>query len=145
MTNPQIIKDFEQLFEKNLKEILIPYQKGDGIRVGEYDVIAAPKQGSFKVKHSKSSTVEYESFSKSAAMAYAVCLTKKLNYLKRIKELDSVLEKHYLDTIFYKNVLNGKCGTDTKDALRTRLEMSNREIKRNKSKLERIIFSNITK
>ena len=144
MTNPQLLKDFEQLFEKNLKDVLIPYQKGNAVRIGEYDVIAAPKQGSFKIKHTKSHRIEWTAFSKTAAMAYAVCLAKQLNYFRKIAELDRVLEKHYLDSVFYKNVIRSKSNAD-KDAVRTRLEISTREIKAHKAKLERIIFANIAK
>lgn len=145
MIDQQIVKEFQTMFDKNLENILIPYKKGNSIRIGNFEIIEAPKQGVYKIKNLKNSKIIFSTFTKAAAFALAGSLTKTNSVNKKIPELDKIIEKNYLDCIFYKHSIQTTADHEKREATITRLEIASLKIKQARRHLERIIFSNITK
>ena len=102
---------------------LFPYQKGNSIYIGKSCVKKYPK--SFKIFTNKKFVAE--TFTKLAALTIAK--SKANTHLQnKICELDSKIEKHYNDCIFYKNALEKTKDKFKEDVLSTRLDISTAKI-----------------
>jgi hypothetical protein len=139
MINKQILKDLQEIIEDNLDPGMFPYQKGNSLRIGKF-VIRESRAG-FLVYDIEANRQIAKTFCKTAAVALAKNLNSGRNNTQKVLQLDSVIEKHYNDCVFYKNTIK-----KTKDELRKEITIIRYEIAKTmtsdaKKRLDSFIFS----
>ena len=119
----KIIKDLEAIMEKGLQRVHLPYAKGKSVRICN-TVIRKSKQG-FLVFDVKTHRRIAETFSKRGAIAYAKAREKhREEDCKTILQLDDMLCKHYMDSLFHKHIIEKTDDEVRKDAISTRFEIA---------------------
>jgi hypothetical protein len=118
---------------------MFPYQKGNSLRIGKF-VIRESRAG-FLVYDIEANRQIAKTFCKTAAVALAKNLNSGRNNTQKVLQLDSVIEKHYNDCVFYKNTIK-----KTKDELRKEITIIRYEIAKTmtsdaKKRLDSFIFS----
>lgn len=137
--NKELIQSLENLLELELSKNVVPYHKGNSLRMGQY---AIRKKGNFnyKIFDVKKNKIIHETFSKSGAVAYVRTLIKNTNARNDVVEIDKLIEKHYIDCLFYKNTMNKSKDDFRKEIARTRFDIAKQQVIDAKHKLERYIF-----
>jgi len=103
MIDEQILSQLEELVN-SVDLSVIPYQKGNSIRIKHY-VIRKAWHGYliYDTKENKQVTSYY---SKSAAVAHVYCCVHNRTFkISEIAKLDNLLSKHHVDSLFYKNTI----------------------------------------
>lgn len=111
MIDEQILSQLEELVN-SVDLSVIPYQKGNSIRIKHY-VIRKAWHGYliYDTKENKKVTSYY---SKTAAVAHVHCCVHNRAFnITEIAKLDNLLSKHHVDSLFYKNTIE-----KTKDELK---------------------------
>jgi len=123
MKNHEIIKELNAIMEKGLQEVHLPYAKGKSIRIRN-TVIRKSRDG-FLVFDVKTHQRVAETFSKRGAIAYAKAREKNRDHdCDHILSLDNLLCKHYMDSLFHKNVIEKTEDEWRKEAIITRFEIA---------------------
>ena len=138
MKNPQLIEELNALIEKGLSKTHFPYKKGNSIRIGKM-IVRTTKHGNL-VYDSKTNRQVAHTFSKLEALGIAKTLAHDENRTKRIVELDTVLQKHFLDAMFYKHSMNKTKEDVRRDILQTRYEISADRIEDLREQLSNFLF-----
>ena len=116
----------------------IPQKYNDTICIGNYEI--HPDELGYFIIDLRTEEVVFETYAKSAALAYAYTQTnKRTEFTKKIKELDAVIEKNDLDSRFYRNSLDSGSSV-CKTSLITRLEMAVAEMDQARLELQSIIL-----
>jgi len=138
MTKTELLKDLQHLIEDKLDPSLFPYQKGNSIRVGKI-VIRESKKGFliFDVKDKKQITI---TFSKTAALALAKSLADGCDNTEKVMELDNIIQKNYMDAMFFNNTYKTTKEPIKRDISLNRLEIAKMRTARAKDSLDNIIF-----
>lgn len=103
MIDEQILSQLEELVN-SVDLSVIPYQKGNSIRIKHY-VIRKAWHGYliYDTKENKQVTSYY---SKSAAVAHVhSCVHGRKSNIAEIEKLDNLFSKHHVDSLFYKNTI----------------------------------------
>ena len=129
-----LVKNLEELINKNIDKTVIPYVKGNSIRIGKYAIRQA-KAGWWVVYNVETNTQDARLFCKTAAIAFC-----KSQARQRVCELDQTIQKHYNDCVFYKYTMNRTDDPVKKEITETRYDISYAETKRAKQSLDAIIF-----
>jgi len=136
MTN--VAEQLHDFIEHAVDPVMFPYQKGSKINIGSYSIIKG--KHSYTIKSYKTNAVIEETFSKTAAVAIAKSLNKKVNATRKIKQLDELITKHYLDCVFFKNIIK-KCKDDFRlDIIQVRYDISLSKMDDARRKIEYYIF-----
>ena len=137
MIDPYIQKQLQELVDK-VDITAFPYEKGNSIRIGHI-VIRKCKRG-YLIYDCKENKRVAETYSKTAAVAYARCIIKDKDYFKKIIELDHSIAKHHTDSLFYKNTIE-KTDSDVKrETAEFRLDISLAKTQEAKANLMRFVF-----
>ena len=116
----------------------IPQKYNDTICIGNYEI--HPDELGYFIIDLRTEEIVFETYAKSAALAYAYTQTnRRTEFTKKIKELDLIIQKHDLDSRFYRNSLAGDT-TVCKTSLITRLEMAVAEMDQARLELQSIIL-----
>lgn len=78
--------------------------------------------------------------------AFAICKVyekRQYNSIEEILRLDSIFEKNYIDSLFFKNTLTTTADLDRKDTALWRYEIVHLKAKEAKQKIDRIFYSSI--
>lgn len=145
MISQQVLKDFEHIFEVSTNKVLLPYQKGNTIRIGDYAVIFAKKQNSYKIQDTMNHCLVAEAFSKSAAIALAVTLANKKTAEREILDLDRVIQKNFMDGVFYRHTIKVTKDETRRASAMTRLDIAQARVRDAKQRVETILFSSLAK
>ena len=137
MADKNIIKDLKDLINK-IDATILPYQKGNCIRIG--DVLVQERKNDFTVYNVKTKKQIAILFCKTSAVALAKTLSSGRDVSRRIKALDKIIEKNYIDCMFYKNVMRKKRDQNDRDIIYIRYEIAHRKTQEAKHKLDRFIF-----
>lgn len=116
---------------------LLPYQKGNKIYIGK-SCIQKTNNG-YKTFNNKKFICG--SFTKIAAIIIAKDVDILPHKLKQIKELDTIVEKHVTDCIFYKNAYTKSKDAFRKAVLESRYTSSSEKITMALDKLSNILYS----
>lgn len=136
--NSEILKSLEDIINTGLEEIVLPYIKGNTIRI-KHIIIRSSAVG-WEVYNSKTQTQVTQLFCKSSAIALAKSLAEGHNKQRKIEELDKIIQKNYNDCMFYRNTLE-KCKDSVKRAItQNRFEVSVTLTKKARKSLDYIIF-----
>lgn len=137
MTNKNIVKDLRDLIDK-VDVSLLPHQKGNCIRIGH--VLVQERKFDYSVYDLKQKQEIAVLFCKTSAIALAKSLANGKNVLHRIVELDQIIEKNYIDCIFYKNTIAKSKDKDVKEIINIRYNIARKKTQNAKEKLDRFIF-----
>ena len=145
MINPKLLKDFELIFENGTNNVLLPYQKGNTIRIGDYAVIFAKVQNTFKIQNVIEHKIVAETFSKTSAIALAVVLANNKGKETQIIELDKAIQKHCMDSLFYRNTIKVSKDDIRRTSACIRLDIAQTKTRDYKSQVERILYMSLAK
>ena len=116
----------------------IPYKKGNSIRIGNY-IIRRNKTGYLIYDCEINKKVEHF-WSKPAALAYVKNKLDGRNVADEIKNLDKVLEKNQIDSIFYENTIEKASEPVRVQSASVRLEIAQENAYHAKHRLIGLIF-----
>lgn len=137
--SPKIAQELEYLINKNLDTSFFPYVKGKSVRVGHI-IVRETKVGFFLVFDTKENKEIAKMFCKTAALALAKSILKNRNQIKKIKELDRYIEKHYNDAVFHKHTMKVTKDDTRHFVAETRYDIAAARTKNAKEELDRIIY-----
>lgn len=136
--NESLVQDLENLINENLKKITLPYVKGNSIRI-RHMIIRESKKG-FLVYDSYHNRQVARTYSKVAAVALAKTCAEGENYVDFILEQDKIIEKNYIDSIFYKNTISKTHNTMRRLAAEDRYDIARERVDAARKKLDKFIF-----
>jgi hypothetical protein len=140
MINQKLIKSLEQMInEASLDETLFPVQRGNNIQIKNYRIYAFKNKYVIKTIDTKERITE--TFCKASALAIAKNLARNKHFnINQIKYLDKKIEKHFFDSLFYRNTINNTKDSFRRDIIETRLDIAIQETAEAKNNLDRFIF-----
>lgn len=138
MKYKNVIKDLQEIVEGNIDLTLIPYKKGNSIRIGKI-VIRENKSGYliFNIEENKQVA---KTFCKTAAIAVAKSLNKN-HQVGTIFELDKIIEKHYTDCVFYRHTMENTKDDFKREISQVRYDIAKSRTTEAKRSLDYLIFS----
>ena len=99
--NPLYVKQLEEIISAGLKEVAIPYQKGNSIRIKH--MIVRKHSNGYRVFDCRCNKHIETVFCKTAAVAIAKGLAEDKNYrIDPVLSLDHQVSKHYNDALYAK-------------------------------------------
>lgn len=138
MNSEKLIKDLEEIVNKGLDSVAIPYQKGNSIRIKHIAIRKSPK--GYLVYDTQDNVQVARTHFKTTAVAIAKNLALGKNIIQQALELDYQMLKHYNDAVFYKNAIK-KCNDDFVITIReTRLDIAVLESQEIRKKLDKYIY-----
>tara|TARA_Y100000389_G_scaffold42683_1_gene37358 strand:+ start:332 stop:751 length:420 start_codon:yes stop_codon:yes gene_type:complete len=138
MNSEKLIKDLEEIVNKGLDSVAIPYQKGNSIRIKHIAIRKSPK--GYLVYDTQDNVQVARTYFKTTAVAIAKNLALGKNIIQQALELDYQMLKHYNDAVFYKNAIK-KCNDDFVITIReTRLDIAVLESQEIRKKLDKYIY-----
>lgn len=125
--------------EASLDETLFPIQRGNNIQIKNYRIYAFKNKYVIKTIDTKERVAE--TFCKASALAIAKNLARNKHFnINQIKYLDKKIEKHFFDSLFYRNSINNTKSSFKRDIIETRLDIAIQETAQAKNNLDRFIF-----
>lgn len=139
MNSEKLISDLEEIVNKGLEDVKIPYAKGNSIRIGHIIVRTSPK-GFLIYDVTDNRQVARVNF-KTTAIAIAKNLAQGKNITEKLLEFDYIMLKHYNDAVYYKNSIRKTKDEFKKEVRQTRLDVAIEESRRVRHLLDKFIFS----
>ena len=93
MNSEKLIKDLEEIVNKGLDSVAIPYQKGNSIRIKHIAIRKSPK--GYLVYDTQDNVQVARTYFKTTAVAIAKNLALGKNIIQQALELDYQMLKHY--------------------------------------------------
>ena len=133
----EYFSQLQNIIEKGIKNNPLPIKKGNSIRIGKI-AIRQSRLGYliFDVEYKRQIEV-MESLR--GAIAVSRLYMKNKDY-SHVKNLDKQYNKHYMDSMFFRNTLDKTNDDFKKDITETRLEIAETAMYDVANTLERIIF-----
>jgi len=140
MINQQLIKSLEQMInEASFDETLFPVQRGNNIQIKNYRIYAFKNK--YVIKSIDTRERIAETFCKASALAIAKNLAKNKRFdISKILYLDKKIEKHFFDSMFFKNSIEKSKSSIKKGVIETRLDIAIQETASAKNILDKFIF-----
>jgi len=138
MNSKQLINDLEEIIEQGLEDDGLPVAKGNSIRIKHIIIRKSPN--GYLIYDAKENTQVARTMFKSTAIAIAKNLAAGRNITAQVLAYDTLLQKHYVDAIFYKNTIKTTKDSATREIRETRLNMSVLETRRIRENLDKFIF-----
>jgi hypothetical protein len=138
MMSDSLIKDLEEIVDRGLEDVVLPFVKGNFIRIKNY-VIREGKAGFLIYNTDTNERVALTQF-KSSAIAITKNLASGYNVIKTVMDLDRELTKHYNDAIFYKNIIKKSDDYERSFTRRIRLNEAILASRVIREKIDRLIF-----
>ena len=125
--------------EASLDETLFPIQRGNNIQIKNYRIYTFKNKYVIKTIDTKERVAE--TFCKASALAIAKNLARNKHFnINQIKYLDKKIEKHFFDSLFYRNSIKNTKDIFKKNIIETRLDIAIQETAQAKNNLDRFIF-----
>lgn len=125
--------------EASLDETLFPVQRGNNIQIKNYRIYAFKNKYVIKTIDTKERVAE--TFCKASALAIAKNLAKNKKFnINQVMYLDKKIEKHFFDSLFYRNSISNTKDSFKRDIIETRLDIAIQETAQAKNNLDRFIF-----
>lgn len=134
------IDDLQNIFNKKIPDLAIPYVNGNIIRIKHMLIRPSKIHGYVIIDTDQNKTVA-TTFSKIAAIATVKAYIKGISYKKFII-FDGIIEKNYNDGQFYRYNINKTNNIHKKYALKSRFEISQQKIDVAKRALDDFILDN---
>ena len=140
MITKSILSDLESIVNKGLENSLLPYAKGNSIRIKNMVVRYNPKKG-YMIYDTLSNTQVARVQFKSTALGIAKCLAAGKNHTKKLLDYDKELLKHYNDAVFYKNIISKTKDKTSAEVRAMRLDISLEKTRSIRDKIDKFIFA----
>ena len=140
MITEAIVNELESIVNNGLEKSLIPYTKGNSIRIKNMVIRHNNKSGYMIYNTSTNCQITRTNF-KSTALAIAKNLASGKNHTSKLLEYDKELLKHYNDAIFYKNIIKRTKDSNTAEVRAVRLEITLEKTKSIRNKIDKFIFA----
>lgn len=137
--NPDVLKSLEDIINRGVEEVSLPYVKGNSIRIKH--IVVRRSAAGWLVYNSKTHNQVARLFCKSSAIAMAKSLAEGRGTKRTIQELDKVIQKNYYDCLFYRNTIEKTKDSIKRAITQNRFEVSVTNTKKAKKSLDSIIFS----
>lgn len=125
--------------EASLDETLFPVQRGNNIQIKNYRIYVFKNKYVIKTIDTKERVAE--TFCKASALAIAKNLAKNKRFnINQVMYLDKKIEKHFFDSLFYRNSISNTKDSFKRDIIETRLDIAIQETAQAKNNLDRFIF-----
>jgi hypothetical protein len=134
-----IVKELEEIVNKGLEDLPIPYVKGKSIRIKNMIVRKSPK--GYLVYDLKENIQIARTRFKTTAIAIAKNYAQGKDIRNTVTDLDILLSKHYNDAMFFKNSILRTTDPVTKEIREIRLSIAIDESERVRRILDRFIFN----
>ena len=134
-----IVKVLEDIINQNVNEIDFPYVKGNSIRIK--NMVIRKSRNGYLVYNTKENKQVAKTFCKSSAVAIAKSMAKGFDVIDQDMIWDQIIEKNYIDSIFYKNTMKKTKDEFKKDIIEIRFEDAKYRTEYAKHNLDTIIFS----
>lgn len=139
MEKTSMLDELEELIDKGLSKHIVPYVKGNSIRINKY-AIRENKKGFFLVYDCQNNTQVAKTYFKTSAIAIAKNLAEGKNIISKALDLDYKMQKHYNDAVFYQKTIKTSKDPDVRWTRRVRLEIAMDKTRMLKQDLDRFIF-----
>src|SRR6056300_1140027 len=139
MYSEKLLNELEEIINKGLEEVSLPYQKGNSIRIKHIVIRKSPK--GYLIYNTKDNIQVARTQFKSTAIAIAKNLAQGRDIISKISDLDIQLLKHYNDALFYKNVIKKTNDPKVLEVREVRLEISLTRSEQVRKQLDRYIFN----
>jgi hypothetical protein len=141
MSIQKIREELKSLIEEGVKNLPVPYAKGNSIRIGSM-VVRSSSHGHLVYDIEENKKIAH-CFSKRAAIAIAknIAEGRNKNIVREVKTIDDMLSKHYNDALFFKHGLYTTKEASRKDILETRLDISMYKVDACKHQLDQFIYN----
>lgn len=138
MTN-SLVKDFEFIINKVLSKSILPYKKGNCIRIGK-SAIRKTKQGYIVFDVRKNDRIAC-TYHKTSAVAIAKNHAEGNDHIiPDVLEFDDVISKNDIDSKFYKNTAETTKDVMKADVAQIRYEIAQDKVAANLRRLNKYIF-----
>ena len=104
MDQKLLIDELEAIINNGFDGIHFPYVKGNSVRIGKM-IIRKSRHGYLVYDTEKNKQID-QTFSKASAIALAKSLAHNKDHSIRIMDIDKVIEKNYMDSVYFKNSYN---------------------------------------
>ena len=138
MNSKQLINDLEEIIEQGLEDGGLPVAKGNSIRINHIIIRKSPN--GYLIYNAKENTQVARTMFKSTAIAIAKNLAAGRNITVQVLAYDTLLQKHFVDAMFYRNTIKITKDSATREIRETRLNMSVLETRRIRENLDKFIF-----
>ena len=139
MNSEKLLSDLEEIVNKGLEDVNIPYAKGNSIRIGHVVIRKSPK--GYLIYDSKENRQISRVHFKTTAVAIAKNIAQGRNITEKLLEFDDLMLKHYNDAVFYKHSMRKSKDPFKIQVRRTRLDVAIEESRRVRNLLDQFIFS----
>ena len=141
MDQASLISELEAIVNKGFEDFPFPYVKGNSIRIGKV-VIRKSKHG-YLVYNTEINKQTAHTFSKASAIAMANCIAKGRDsqITTTIMDIDKTIEKHYMDSLYFKNNYERTKDMFRKEVLSTRLDLAVSNTEQARALLDDYIYS----
>ena len=140
MTDNNLLKELQDLINKQIDPTMFPYVKGNSIRIGKY-IVRSKANGFHRVYCCETNKLIDEMFCKSSAVALARNLAKGRDNTKKIVELDKDIQKWYNDCVFYKQSMDVSNDDMRKEILETRYDIALDKTSQVRRELDKYIYA----
>lgn len=138
MYSDKIIKDLDEIVNKGLEDVHIPYAKGNSIRI-KHIVIRKSSNG-YLIYNAKDNVQVTRTVFKSTAIAIAKNLASDKDVLDKVIKIDNDMAKHYNDALFFKHIIKTSKDKSKIQIRENRLDIALEESSKLRNSLDRFIF-----
>jgi hypothetical protein len=138
-TEPKLVNELEAIVNKGLEDSLIPYAKGNSIRIKNVVIRFNQYKGYLIYNTQTNSQIARTQF-KSTALAIAKNYAEGKNVITRVLLIEQELLKHYNDAIFYKSAMRKSKNSDFIAIREIRLDIAIAKSKELRKKIDAFIF-----
>lgn len=132
-----VVDKLENIISSNIIKYNLPIIEGNIVRLGKY--LIRPSKNSYLIVDTTINKSITKTYSKLAAIAYVKSLLKQ-SPNSIIFSLDKTIEKNENDIIFYENSILSTNNETRKNAIKSRLELSQEKINYAKKTLDNLIL-----
>ena len=140
MINETKLKLLEQIVSNGLEGVILPYKKGNSIRIGHV-VIRKSQRNEYNLYDTRENKRIGSAFSINSAVAIAKNYAENDYIPSEVLRLDAIIEKYSNDIVHYQHTIKITNSSFKKDLAEVRIECARDEAERARNELDRFIFS----
>jgi hypothetical protein len=136
--NQTLVNQLEEIVNRGLSDALIPIVTKNTVRIKQF-LVRKTKTGYLVINLKEGEQLAHTKF-KCTAIAIAKTLAAGKDHLEEILELETKMEKHYNDALFYQNIINKTNDEFIRESRETRLDIAIAQSERVREKIDHFIF-----
>lgn len=136
--NTDILKDLEEIIDNGLEQVVLPYSRGNSIRLKNY--IIRKSSNGYLIYNCENNKQVTRTFFKTSAVAIVKNLVEGKDITSKALKLDRELLKHYNDAVFYKQTIKTTSDRIVKEVRKARLGVTIDQSRYIRQQLDKFIF-----